>query len=104
MIGGYFIGPNRHGQQAIYIPGPATSAAQYLDPLWDGPPPSDPLPPGLIRADVAYWRPAAVVAVTGRGSRLGRYLTGLLGPPAFAVSNVLAWRLPDGQRLRRRPH
>ena len=100
MIGGYFIGPNRHGQQAIYIPGPATSAAQYLDPLWDGPPPSDPLPPGLIRADVAYWRPAAVVAVTGRGSRLGRYLTGLLGPPAFAVSNVLAWRLPDGQRLR----
>ena len=95
MIGGYFIGPNRHGQQAIYIPGPATSAAQYLDALWDGPPPPDPLSPGLIRADIAYWRPAAVVAVTGRGSRLGRYLTGLFGRPAFAVGSVLAWRLPD---------
>jgi len=95
MIGGYFIGPNRHGQQAIYIPGPATSPAQYLDALWDGPPPPDPLSPGLIRADIAYWRPAAVVAVTGRGSRLGRYLTGLFGRPAFAVGSVLAWRLPD---------
>jgi hypothetical protein len=100
MIGGYFIGPNRHGQQAIYIRGPATTAAQYLDALWDGPPPSDPPPPGLVRADIAYWRPAAVVAVTSRGSRLGRYLAGLLGPPAFAVGNVLAWRLPDGQRRR----
>jgi hypothetical protein len=100
MIGGYFIGPNRHGQQAIFIRGPATSAAQYLDDLWDGPPPSDPPPPGLIRADIAYWRPAAVVAVTSQGSRLGRYLAGLLGPPAFAVGNVLAWRLPDGQRRR----
>ena len=95
MIGGYFIGPNRHGQQAIYIPGPATSAAQYLDALWDGPPPPDPLSPGLIRADIAYWRPAAVVAVTSRGSRLERYLAGLFGPPAFAVGGVLAWRLPD---------
>jgi len=100
MIGGYFIGPNRHGQQAIYIPGPATSAAQYLDALWDGPPPPDPLSPGLIRADIAYWRPAAVVAVTSRGSRLGRYLAGLFGPPTFAVDGVLAWRLPDGQRRR----
>ena len=96
MIGGYFIGPNRHGQQAIYIPGPATSAAQYLDALWDGPPPPDPLSPGLIRADIAYWRPAAVVAVTSRGSRLGRYLAGLFGPPTFAVDGVLAWRPPGG--------
>ena len=100
IIGGYFIGPGKSGQQEIYIPGPGTTAAQYLDDLWTGPPPSDPLPSGLIRADIAYWRPAAVVAVTSRGSRLGRYLTGLLGPPAFAVSNVLAWRLPGGQRLR----
>jgi hypothetical protein len=94
IIGGYFIGPDKSGRQEIYIPGPDTSAAQYLDDLWTGPPPRDPLPPGLIRADIAYWRPAAVVAVTSRGSRLGRYLTGLFGPPAFAVGSVLAWRLP----------
>jgi hypothetical protein len=100
IIGGYFIGPGKSGQQEIYIPGPGTTAAQYLDDLWTGPPPADPLPPGLIRADIAYWRPAAVVAVTSRGSRLGRYLSGLFGPPAFAVGSVLAWRLPDGQRRR----
>ena len=94
IIGGYFIGPDKSGRQEIYIPGPDTSAAQYLDDLWAGPPPRDPLPPGLIQADIAYWRPAAVVAVTSRGSRLGRYLTGLFGPPAFAVGSVLAWRLP----------
>jgi hypothetical protein len=100
MIGGYFIGPNRYGRQELYIRGPATTAAQYLDALWNGQPPADPLPPGLIRADIAYWRPAAVVAVTSRGSRLGRYLAGLFGPPTFAVDGVLAWRLPDGQRRR----
>ena len=75
-------------------PGPDTTADQYLDNLWHGPPPPAPLPPGLIRGDLAYWRPAAVVAVTSRGSRLGHYLTGLFGPPAFGVGSVLAWRLP----------
>ena len=100
MIGGYFIGPDKSGQQELYIRGPATTAEQYLDALWGGPPPRDPLSPGLIRADIAYWRPAAVVAVTGQGSRLERFLAGLFGPPAFAVGGVLAWRLPDGQRRR----
>ena len=95
VIGGYFIGPNRSGQQAIYIPGPTTSGAQYLDSLWSGP--SGPaLPRGMIQADLGYWRPAAVVAVTSRTSRLGRYLTGLFGPPTFGVGDVLAWRLPAG--------
>jgi hypothetical protein len=95
VIGGYFIGPNQFGQQAIYIPGPTTTAAQYLDSLWSGP--SDPpLPRGLIQADLAYWRPAAVVAVTSRNSRLAHYLTGLVGPPTFGVGDVLAWRLPPG--------
>jgi hypothetical protein len=95
VIGGYFIGPNRDGQQAIYIPGPTTSAAQYLDSLWSGP--SDPpLPRGMIQADLAYWRPAAVVAVTSRTSRLGHYLASLFGPPTLGVGDVLAWRLPPG--------
>ena len=95
MIGGYFIGPNRLGQQAIYVPGPTTTAAQYLDSLWSGPA-DPPLPRGMIRADLAFWRPAAVVAVTSRDSRLGHYLTGLFGPPTFGVGDVLAWRLPPG--------
>ncbi len=52
MIGGYFIGPNRLGQQAIYVPGPTTTAAQYLDSLWSGPL-DPPLPRGMIQADHA---------------------------------------------------
>jgi hypothetical protein len=98
VIGGYFIGPNQLGQQTIYTPGPTTSAAQYLDSLWNGSSYS-PLPRGMIQADLAYWRPAAVVAVTSRNSRLAHYLTGLLGPPAFGVGDVLAWQR-GGQRRR----
>jgi len=94
MIGGYFVGPNKSGQQTIYIPGPASTAYQYLDSLWIGPPPAGTLPRGLINGDLAYWRPAAAVAVTGRGSRLARYLTGLFGRPSFGIGDVLAWRLP----------
>ena len=94
MIGGYFVAPNKEGQQTLYIPGPTTTAAQYLDGLWNGPPKPGQLPRGLIESDLAYWRPAAVVAVAGPGTRLGRYLTGLLGPPSFEVGQVLVWRLP----------
>jgi len=47
----------------------------------------------VIRSDLAYWRPAAVVAVTSPGSRLGHYLIELFGSPTFRVGQVLAWRL-----------
>jgi hypothetical protein len=93
MIGGYFVGPNKSGQQEVYVPGPTTTAAQYLDGLWTGARPDSPLPRGLIRSDLSYWRPAAVVAVTSRDSRLGHFLTGLFGRPAIVVGSVLAWRL-----------
>ena len=91
MIGGYFIGPNRFGHSRATFPGrPRPLPSTWMH--WGGPAPGAPLPPGTIRADLAYWRPAAVVAVTSRNSRLGHYLVGLLGPPAFGVGSVLAWR------------
>jgi hypothetical protein len=93
MIGGYFVGPDNSGQEMIYIPGPASTAAQYLDALWNGPEPPAPLPHGLLRSDLAYWRPAAVVAVTGRSTRLGQFLTGTFGRPAFVGGGVMAWHL-----------
>jgi hypothetical protein len=96
MIGGYFVGPNKNGQQVVYIPGPTTTATQYLDTLWNGPGHARGLPHGLIQSDLAYWRPAAAVAVTSPGSRLGRYLIRLFGRPTFRVGQVLAWRLPRG--------
>ncbi len=45
-----------------------------------------------MRAQIAAWKVAAVVAVTARNSVLGRYLTALLGPPSEVAGNVMAWR------------
>jgi hypothetical protein len=96
MIGGYFVGPNRYGQQVVFIRDPTTTAATHLDILWNEPAQARLLAHGVIRSDLAYWRPAAVVAVTGPGSRLGHFLIGLFGPPTFRVGQVLAWRLAAG--------
>ena len=41
---------------------------------------------------MAYWQPAAVIAVTREGSVLGHFLIRLLGPPTFVVGRLLAWR------------
>jgi len=45
-----------------------------------------------VRADLAMWRPAAVVAVTSLNSPLGRFLVRLLGPPTIRAGSALAWR------------
>jgi hypothetical protein len=45
-----------------------------------------------MREYVARWRPAAVVAVTRRTSRLGRLLTTVFGAPSFGTGRVLVWR------------
>jgi hypothetical protein len=94
MIGGYFVGPNEHGQQMVYIRGPATAAFEYLDALWAGDSRTGQLPHGLIQSDLAYWRPAAVIAVASPGSLAGRYLIGVFGQPSFRAGQVLAWREP----------
>ena len=46
-----------------------------------------------MRAQIAAWRVTAVVAVAKPDSVLGQYLTALLGPPAAAAGDVLAWRV-----------
>jgi hypothetical protein len=92
MIGGYFLGPNQSGQTKV-SPGLAGTDAQYLDPLWTGKAPSVHRSLAQLRADVAYWRPAAVIDVLHRRSRLGPVLTALFGRPAFKVGRLLVWRL-----------
>jgi len=109
LIGGYFIGPAWDGRAYVDGNGLAPTAA-YLDRLWyaglrPGSPAADDAaaanlgPPGAAptsaqaHADLAAWRPAAVLAVTTAGSALGRYLIGLLGEPAVRSGSVLAWRL-----------
>ncbi len=90
LIAGYILQPSPTGQ-AVFSIGRTQCAAAYLDRLWSGR--ARFCHPALVRSALAYWRPAAVVAVTREGSRLGQLLTGLVGPPTFHVGTVLAWRL-----------
>jgi hypothetical protein len=94
IMGGYFVGPNQAGQASMEYFGPPELARLflYLDALWERSPPGPAPSPAQVRADLAYLRPAAIVAVTSPGSPLGRYLTGLLGRPTLRAGRVLAWR------------
>jgi hypothetical protein len=93
LIGGYFIGPDQKGRARRYGTG-RRETEKILDALWAGSRRSRHPPlPQVIRSDLAYWRPAAVVAVTSPNSRLARLLTGLFGPPALRTGGVLSWRL-----------
>jgi len=104
MFGGYFMGPARDGQAATDGAG-LPAAGEYLNRLWElaagnradvaaarrARPPDVTI--GQMRAQLAAWHPAAVVAVTAEDSALGRYLTGLLGRPMVSAGGVIAWRL-----------
>jgi hypothetical protein len=91
LIGGFFLGPNRSGDVTV-SPGLARGDARYLDPLWAGRTPTMDRSRAQVRADLGYWRPAAVVEVIRRRSRLGPILTGLLGRPTFRIGRLLVWR------------
>jgi hypothetical protein len=92
LIGGYFEGPDQTGQ--TYIDGGGLpDLVYYLDDLWQGNAAGAAPSPAEARATLAYWRPAAVVADASSLSVVGRYLTGLLGPPTLAYGGMTAWRL-----------
>jgi hypothetical protein len=109
------MGPAWDGR--AYIDGNGTpQAGRYLNFLWAesggglpawmgaGIPPSAYTRPGTLapvkvvsleqmRAQIAAWRVAAIVAVVRQNSVLGWYLTVLLGPPQVSAGDVLAWRV-----------
>ena len=112
LVGGYFMGPQASGY--AFIDGSGNPpAGRYLNYLWAQSPAGlpgaiagDMLPTaaagqqaavpapsrGQMLAQLRAWRVAAVVAVAQRDSKLGRYLTALLGPPAVIKGDVVAWR------------
>jgi len=96
LVGGYFIGPAWNGQAYVEGNGVAVTA-RYLDGLWSGGPVTGAPSRYQVKTDLRGWRPAAVVAVTTAGSALGRYLDGLLGPPAIRSGKVLAWHLSTSE-------
>jgi len=92
LIGGWFIGPDATGHAALYGGPQVKRPSKHLNALLA--PASRVSAPSRaqVRADLAAWRPAAVVAVTQPSSRLARVLTSLLGPPTVRDGQVLAWR------------
>jgi hypothetical protein len=88
---GYFSGPSPRGHPVFSL-GPRQPLAYYLNHLRAGKGRVTRPSAALIRGALAFWRPAAIVAVTSETSRLGRFLIGLLGRPAFRVGRVVAWR------------
>jgi hypothetical protein len=115
LVGGYFMGPGPHGRG--YIDGTGTPPASvYLNAMWvfsqaglpqaagGRAPNARPSATGNLRVksvanttmreQIRAWKVSAVVAVAMPGSRLGRYLTAILGSPAVAAGDVTAWRIP----------
>jgi hypothetical protein len=114
------MGPGPHGRG--YIDGTGTPpAGLYLNAMWifsqeglpralaaGAPPDARPGVAGHVpvksvtgtrmREQIRAWRVSAVVAVAKPGSRLGRYLTDLLGAPAVVTGDVTAWRTPPSLR------
>jgi len=114
LVGGYFMGPAWNGRG--YIDGNGTPAAGlYLNAMWTRSQAGLPralaagVPanayrgsPGNVqvkvvtdrkmREQIRAWRVSAVIAVVRPDSPLGQYLTALLGRPAAAAGDVLAWR------------
>jgi hypothetical protein len=94
MVGaGDFIVPDKTGQASSYD---RLSTAVYLTSLWQGKQGVRAPSQSQIRKDLAYWHLSAIVTVTGRNSRLARFLTGEFGRPAVQVDDVLAWRILPG--------
>jgi hypothetical protein len=111
MYGGYYMGPTWSGPPATDGNG-LSSEANYLNQLWAQSSgfsvaavatlPVNQIYPDTpqMRAQLAAWRPAAVVAVTSLDSPFGHYLTALFGRPTTTAGQVLGWRLRWHQKNR----
>jgi hypothetical protein len=114
MVGGYYMGPVRSGRAATDGSG-LPPEGLYLNRLWaqssgdatgaDRRVSQAHPDPAQMRAQLAAWNPAAIVAVTSDQSALGRYLIRLLGPPSAGAGGVLGWRLSrNGAPAGHEPH
>lgn len=95
IIGGYCIAPSPSGK-AERCATVRKSTAAYLSSRRRPRLPAG--PSAGIRADLRYWRPAAIVAVAGRGSWRARFLGRLFGRPAGRVGDVVVWRMTAASR------
>jgi hypothetical protein len=99
--GGATIEPAPDGQATSYVD-QRRPTAEYLEALYLGLPAGRAPSQAQVRADLAYWQPTAIVAVTTANTPLGRYLTAEFGRPAIAVGDMLGWPHPVLQASRGR--
>jgi hypothetical protein len=94
QVAGWFLGPDASGHAFDAYWGPPFTARTVacLDALWQGPASIYGCALAFAFA-LSYWHPAAVVADTGPGTPLGRFLIQSLGQPAIQDGQVLAWRV-----------
>jgi len=99
LTAGWFLGPlpSGHGASAYWGPRFTIETVVCLDALWQGKA-TDPGCATAVRTALRYWHPAAVAADTGPGTRLGRFLTGILGKPAVQDGQMLGWRRASVKR------
>ena len=97
MIGGDFIAPDQPGNIGRAGRAGMTPTSYYIDDLYD-PQLGQPVKPSpaQIRADLANWKPNAIVAATSPSSALGQFLIGLFGQPDTRVGQVLGWKFKPG--------
>ncbi len=96
MIGGDFIAPDEPGRLGRAGRAGMTPTSWYIDYLYLGDYSEAAPARQQISADLATWRPSALVAVTSTTSRLGSFLIQLFGQPTTRIGSVLGWRLIPG--------
>jgi hypothetical protein len=98
MIGGDFIDASVKGHQSRSGRAGKTLFGDYLNQLWTNTPNPGPVPTmAQVRAQMAAWKPAAIVANIAETTPLGKYLIEVFGLPTIHDGQTLAWRLsPSG--------
>jgi hypothetical protein len=96
MIGGDFIDASLSGHASRAGRAAITELSTYLNALQTNTRPQY-MPPEPTRAQIvaqmAAWKPAAIMADTPLGSELGQFLVREFGPPQLHHADWLAWRL-----------
>jgi hypothetical protein len=102
MIGGDFIDASAKGRQSRSGRAGETPLGDYLNQLWGFvpvPPVTVPEPTQAeIKAQMASWKPAAIVAEAQPNSVLAQFLIREFGPPTVQVRRFMAWKLPASGR------
>jgi len=101
MIGGDFIAPDQPGNIGRAGRAGMTPTSKYIDALYNSSlseslgDPARPSP-AQIQADLAGWKPNAIVADVAPSSPLGQFLIGVFGQPDTHIGQVLGWKYKPG--------